>query len=205
MKKNDILGLIIAAVAFIIFALPLHFNLIIAAIIAILLYFGLSFFLKPKEKIGTIDIDTLANGEQLKGQFDNAKEDIAQIQRMGLASGVQEISVGANQLARTGTNIITYLSEHIDRVPKARQFLNYYLDTAVSILQKYASLIKNNAPTDEMKRVTAETISAVKTLQSAFDDQYKKLLDGDVMDIESSIKVLHDMTKMDGVKDEVEN
>lgn len=205
MKKNDVLALIIAAAAFVIFAVLLKFNIIIAAIITVLIYFGLSFLLKPKEKIGNVDVEEIANGEKLKGEFDNAKEDIAKIQRMGVASGVQEISLGANQLARTGTNIITYLSEHIDRVPKAKQFLNYYLDTAVEILEKYASLRKNNAPADEMKRVTGETLSAVKTLQGAFDDQYRKLLDGDVMDIESDIKVLHDTTKMDGVKNEVEN
>lgn len=203
MKRNDIFGMVIAAVVFVILVIPIHFDLIVSSIIAVGLYFAFSYLLKPKEKIGSVDIDSIQNGEKLKGEFDNAKDDIEKIGAYGRDSGDFDIEKGTIALSKTGNDIMTYLSEHIDRVPKAKRFLNYYLDTAVEILKKYASLKKNNAPADEMERVTGETKEAIKTLYAAFNDQYKRLLAGDVMDIETDIKVLRDSSKMDGVNDEV--
>lgn len=195
--------MVIAAVVFVILVIPIHFDLIVSSIIAVGLYFAFSYLLKPKEKIGSVDIDSIQNGEKLKGEFDNAKDDIEKIGAYGRDSGDFDIEKGTIALSKTGNDIMTYLSEHIDRVPKAKRFLNYYLDTAVEILKKYASLKKNNAPADEMERVTGETKEAIKTLYAAFNDQYKRLLAGDVMDIETDIKVLRDSSKMDGVNDEV--
>ncbi len=136
-------------------------------------------------------------------ELTNARGYIEQIRRLGENAGIPSITEGARALVRTGRDIMTYLSENVDRIPQARRFLNYYLDTAVQILKKYTSLKKNHAPQPQMQKVTQETVQAVETLKQAFEDQYQKLLSGDVMDIETDIEVLRNASKMDGVNDEI--
>ncbi|MGN0241975.1 MAG: 5-bromo-4-chloroindolyl phosphate hydrolysis family protein, partial [Candidatus Weimeria sp.] len=106
-------------------------------------------------------------------------------------------AAGTGRLVETGENIVHYLEKHVESISGAGRFLNYYLDTAVTILGKYIDLCRAEIPGDELKNVTDQTASAVDTLNDAFSRQYSRLLTGDMMDIESDIDVLKHMSESD--------
>lgn len=197
MKKQDILAAIAAGAVFLVFLLGGKWNFLISAILSVGIYFALSLLLKPRRTIGGVDVETMQNGQQLEKAFDDAREDLKTIRECGMRSPSKPIQQGSVNLAQTGSDIISYLEVHVDKVSQARRFLNYYLDAGAEILSKYTKLRESNPPHDEMQRVERETESAVRTLDEAFSRQYSKLLNGEVMDISTDIKVLRDMADTD--------
>ena len=108
-----------------------------------------------------------------------------------------EIRQGAFKLAQTGENIIACLEKDVDKISVARRFLNYYLDTAVDILNKYCELQQSRAPRKEMEALTQKSIQALNMLNEAFERQHSRLIQGDLMDIESDIELLKKTLKME--------
>lgn len=197
MKVQDIFGALIAAAAFFVLLFGFHWNALVAAAIAVGLYFAFALLLKPRRRIGNLVVDDLQNGEELQQIFEHAKQDLGVIDRSARSARNNRIRSGASKLVRTGSSLLNYLTQHVDLVPKARNFLHYYLDTAVEILGKYDSFCRSAIPDQDMARITANTISALDTLNKAFEDQYSHLLQGEVLDMEVDIDVLKNIAETD--------
>ena len=71
-----VLSAALASAAFLFLFLFLHWNAIAAAVLAVLLYFGLGLLLKPRKKLGGIDIEKIQGGEELQRLLDEAKKDM---------------------------------------------------------------------------------------------------------------------------------
>ena len=197
MKINDLAAAAAAAVIFIILAFVLQWEIPVALILSVALYFALSLLLKPRRKIGGIDVERLKNGAELEAEFDNAHGDLNVIEKAAQTANDEAIRAGAGKLEATGSAIIAYLEKNPAMVSNARRFLDYYLDTGVAILNKYMDLCKNNAPEAELSKITEQTRQAVDVLNKAFELQYTKLLEGEVMDIEGDIELLKKTLKME--------
>lgn len=217
MKISDIVSMLIAAGVFFGLLFGLGWNGIVAAGLAVGVYFAFSLILKPRRRIGGVDVENIRGGEQIEAKLDNARGDLKDISRAGqmlrsyadkndtradafsrnVLSGIRGIADGSGKLAETGGSIIQYLEKHADQIPQAHRFLDYYLDAAVEILGKYSELLAGNMPDAELARVTGQTESAVRTLNEAFSTQYSRLLQGEVMDMEVNIDVLKNMADSD--------
>lgn len=200
MKIQDILATVGAGIFFIVLFFLFHWNPIVAAVLAVGIYFALGFLLRPRKKIGNVDLDSIAGGEQIGAALENARSDLKEIQRAGIHSSSATIREGSSELVRTGTNIIRYLEANVDRIPSAQHFLNYYLDTAVEILKKYTELEGSGAPGKEMAELTGQTEQAIGALNTAFENQYSRLLQGEIMDIEGDIDLLKKTVEMENTK-----
>lgn len=187
MKREDVLALAAAAAVFFILTLGLGLQPVVPALIAFGAYFAFGLIFKKTKKIGGVDIEDIAGGEELDAALQNAQDDLKEIRRAAVASDSAAVRAGSQQLVRTGSNIIHYLEQHVDRAPSAQRFLDYYLDTAVDILDKYLNLEKSGAPEKKLAQVTQKTEQAIAELNSAFENSYTRLLQGDILDIEDDI------------------
>lgn len=167
---------------------------------AVGIYIGLSMLLKPKEKIGDVDLQLIPDGEKLKEEFANAQDDLNHLSKCASQCDSPQIQAGIKALVKTGRGIIRYLEQNVGQVPKARRFLNYYLDTAVEITDKYLKMQKRDLPGASLSKVTSQTLEALTYLKKAFDSQYEHLMDGEVMDMESDVEVLKQIMDMDDIK-----
>ncbi|MGI6051510.1 MAG: 5-bromo-4-chloroindolyl phosphate hydrolysis family protein [Bilifractor sp.] len=211
MKLSDIISAVIAGAVFLLLLLGLNWNFLVAMVLSVGLYFTCSMILKPRKRIGGVDVENMQNGEQLEATFEDAENDLVSLKKSAetirnhsasgtnylYAEDMRAIARGTEDLVVTGKNIIHYLENHVDRIPQARRFLNYYLDTAVDILNKYTTLQSADIPSNEMRSVTQQTRSAVDTLHGAFGRQYSRLVSGEVMDIEVDVSVLKNMAAND--------
>lgn len=219
-------GAVLLAVAFF-FLLnkAFSFNMFVSGALAVGMYIGAYFLLKPSSKIGKVEVEKLKGGENSLELMEEAKKDILSMEKNMPLIKDPATAGYASGLTRTGRKILVYLTEHPDRIADAHRFCDYYLDMAEKLTGIYVQMQKlvpeeaaagGTCPAGgaagaaarspfgmEMEEsspqsVMVKTRDALKILNTAFENQLKRLMQGDLMEVESEIQVLKDMIKMEG-------
>lgn len=196
--RQFIIALVSSLAVFFGLGILLQWNLFVAAGLAVGTYIGTFLVSKPQMRIGSINIDRLPDGDELKRLLLDAKGDMDAIQSASKQISNVNIQQESQKLHSTGMRILQYLEKHPDRIPTARKFLNYYLDTARDILEKFLPFQASGLRTDDVKRVYESTERALPILNEAFERQFNNLMQNDILDIESDIHVLEMNLKMEG-------
>lgn len=176
----------------------LQWNLLVAALLAVLTYFGVFLISRPKLRIGRIVIEDYQKGEELRTLLDDAYEDMEAIRQAGKSINNIDIKQETERLYQTGTKILEYLTKEPQKIKLARRFFTYYLDTVRGILEKYLKIQAADLRTEEIRQVSRATQEAMPILNQAFEKQFSNLLANDLMDIEEDIKLLKINLKMEG-------
>ncbi len=176
----------------------LKWPILLGAGLAVGTYVGTFLISKPKLKIGHIRVDALPDGNELKRLLLEAKDDMDAIDQASKQITNLPIRQQSEQLYQTGLRILEYLEKNPDRIPAARRFMGYYLNTARDILEKYLPFQSSGLRTEEVKRVTQATERAMPILNQAFENQFTNLMQNDIIDIESDIKVLEMTLQAEG-------
>lgn len=189
-----------ALILFLLLYLLLKFPAWLAAVLAVAMYFGMYFLLKPSVKIGSVDINSLKDGADSLEAMEEAEKDLSSMEKkLDLIQNpiVRKSVIG---LTTTGHKILDYLTEHPDQISRTNRFTDYYLDTAEKLVDKYTDLQKValSDHSDGQGQLTSETADALELLNTAFDKQLSRLLEGEKMDIETDIDVLKNIMKMEG-------
>lgn len=202
--KNDFrqnIAAIISAAAsgavFIILLFLLEWSVFIDIPVAIGTYAGLYLMTKPRRRIGGIDIEFIENGEELEQKLIEAKNDCESIQKSIVKIGDLQVRNEAERLSETSRAIIEYLENNPSKIRQARQFIDYYQDTASKLLSKYIGLQDANIETEEIIRLKKDTRSALATLNKAFGGQFEKLMRGELTDMQAEIELLEQTVKME--------
>ena len=85
-------------------------------------------------------------------------------------------------------------------VKTARQFLIYYLDATINILERYHSICSTNISSIEIKKSLDNVESLLDTIKDGFEKQLIKLLNDDILDLDTEIKLLDQTMKSEGLK-----
>lgn len=92
--------------------------------------------------------------------------------------------------------------ENIRKDPKdlkpARPFLNYYLDTAITIVTRYTEISVHPARSRESDELLSRVGRTLAALETAFEKQLTVLLDNDLMDLDTELTVLETTITMEG-------
>ena len=94
------------------------------------MYAGIYFLLKPSEKIGHVNIETIKNGEDSLRLIEEAEKTLRSLQASLPKIRQAEVAETVEGLTMTGQKIIDYLTEHPDKISAARRFADYYLNMA---------------------------------------------------------------------------
>lgn len=190
----------VAAVVFVGLYVFLHWSLVISLLLAIGLYIGLTLFLKPSRKIAGIDVAEMPGGEALADLLDEADNDLTSIRSATKRILEPQVREQAQALYTTGTRICDYLEENPQKIPLARRFLTYYLDTTAKLLDRYVELSETGLRTGEVAEILAKTAQALPVLNDAFARQFTHLMEGELMDVEADLVLLKSTLEMEGGK-----
>ncbi len=178
-----LISALISCAVFLLLFLAAGWNLAAAALLCILLYFGLGLILKPRKKIGGIDVEKIQGGEELQKLLEEARKDLKQISRA----------------AREITNIKAKEdAENPEKISMARRFFTYYLDTAAGLLERYTQLQETGLRTPEVTEALRKTAGTFPVLNEVFEKQFTRLMEGELMDVEAEISLLENTLKMEG-------
>lgn len=198
--RQNIAAIISAAAAgavFVILLFLLEWSVFIDIPVALGTYAGLYLLTKPKRRIGNTDIDFIENGAELEQKLLEAREDYDSIKRSIVKIGDVQVKNEAEKLADTSAAIIEYLEQNPLKIRQARQFIDYYQDSASKLLSKYIGLQDANIETSEIIRLKKDTRSALVTLNKAFSGQFEKLMRGELTDMQAEIELLEQTVKME--------
>lgn len=202
-KKELAIGIlsgIFSSVLFIVMFFDMRWNFLVSLIIAAAVYIGITLLFRPVRKIGDVDADSINGGDELLKRLETAQENSRNIGRSIRRINDREILEQAAKLHTVSEKIIGYLTERPDRIYSARQFIDYYQQTAVKLLSRYAGLEEAGIFTDDIVRQKADTLDALRTLNTAFAKQYELLMSGEMSDTDAEIRLLEKTAKMEGLK-----
>lgn len=173
------------------FALSMRFNLPLPMIIIlpIAVYAGVYMLAKPVIKIGSLKLSDV-KGEELKSLMKDAYEDLEVLEQAGKKVQDPIVRKLAIELYKSGISIFEHLQKNPEKIGLARRFINYYLDTAAGLLEKYQKLVSSRVRGASVEKAKLDIASGLNVLTRAFDQQYERLMQGEIMDITTDVKVL---------------
>lgn len=193
-----LISVLISCAVFLLLFLAAGWNLAAAALLCILLYFGLGLILKPRKKIGGIDVEKIQGGEELQKLLEEARKDLKQISRAAREITNIKAKEDAEALEAGGRRILSYLEENPEKISMARRFFTYYLDTAAGLLERYTQLQETGLRTPEVTEALRKTAGTFPVLNEVFEKQFTRLMEGELMDVEAEISLLENTLKMEG-------
>ncbi len=193
-----LISALISCAVFLLLFLAAGWNLAAAALLCILLYFGLGLLLKPRKKIGGIDVEKIQGGEELQKLLEEARKDLKQISRAAREITNIKAKEDAEALEAGGRRILSYLEENPEKISMARRFFTYYLDTAAGLLERYTQLQETGLRTPEVTEALRKTAGTFPVLNEVFEKQFTRLMEGELMDVEAEISLLENTLKMEG-------
>ncbi len=110
----------------------------------------------------------------------------------------RNVQVKAKNICVLTEKILDDIKKDPKDVKPARSFLNYYLDTAMNILKQYNELAVQKVSSEEVKEVIKKVDRTLGTLEQAFEKQLAKLMENDVLALNTELTVLERTIEMEG-------
>ena len=96
------------------------------------------------------------------------------------------------------------LREHPEKIPGARRYIDYYQETAANVLEHYTELRRTGLDTPETEKLLKQSEESIRTLRSAFQMQFEKLLQNEMMDMEADLNLLKKTLYAEGYSEPTE-
>ena len=198
MKKKETMRSIFCGLAagalFLGLLLGLDWNFLMAALLAAGLFEGLYLITKPQK----IPLDMRPDGAYLEKRLEEAREDFESIRRSLEKIQDRGLREESKRLYDTSSNILAYLEKNPDKISVAGRFIDYYQDTASSLLKKYVELQNSGLDTSETRNLKENTKKAICMLNKAFEQQFQRMMRNELMDMDVEIQMIENMMKMEG-------
>ena len=162
----------------------------------------LSFAIWPGEAdpaSGTRGNRELEASEPNPGPLAKARADYAEIQgSMGRIQD-QEMKEQLKKLQSIAGKMLNYLGSHPQRVPTASQFIDYYQDRTASLVRQYIILRETGMQTPALMALERDMKTTFQGFAVAYEKQFARVLEFDVLDMNSEMKVARQVMQGEGI------
>ncbi len=133
---------------------------------------------------------------QLRKILKNGKAKVKTLRDSAADIKDQPIKSEIIKIAATAEKIFQDFERDPKDIKAARQFITYYLDAAINVINQYSDL-SENAPDKKVFQVKVTDL--LKTIGKSFDTQLKKLYEDDFLNLDVEMKVLEKTIKSEGL------
>lgn len=141
------------------------------------------------------------DGEQIEKTLKVGKEKLFKMHLYAEGMSNFDIRRKIEDICKIVEKIFINLEEHPEDIEQAGPFLNHYLDSALGIIQKYVELKDQRIDSPEVRETLAKVESVMVTIRKAFEKQLAKLLEDDVLDLDTEVEYFKRSIKIDGLDD----
>ncbi len=113
----------------------------------------------------------------------------------------EEMSEKISQLETLSARIFDLAEKDPAKKPQLNKFMDYYLPTALKLLNTYATLDQQGMEGQNISDTKASIEHAMDLLVTAFEAQLDKLFQNDALDVSGDVAALQSMMSMDGLTD----
>lgn len=185
---------------FLVLALALKWSFVLSALLGVGVYAALSLLLTPKPDKGTVFFAGRPDGAELAALMDEAGRDLKDIRRV--VAQITDINTQkeAQALAEVGERIYRYLLDQPDKIPAARRFLTYYLDTVGRVLGQYVKFQAAQLRTPEVTAFQRKVRALLPKLRAGFEAQLNQLMAAERFDAEADMAVMEQLLETEGLE-----
>lgn len=193
------LAVITTILAFVGFDMITHFSDIVNLIGAVALGIGVFLTFKPnKKKQISLDLDDSENSKLLQESYQKALKDYSYIKGSLKYIRDSELKMHVQDMQKVSLNILQYLQKHPEKITLARRFIDYYQDTVAGLIEKYVEIENTQLNTDSVNDIKERTKSTLYGLSNAYTEQFEKLINDQLLDMDAELKVMENTIKADG-------
>jgi 5-bromo-4-chloroindolyl phosphate hydrolysis protein len=195
---GDLLSGLVGGMAFLIFfLLGLHF--IIAIVIAIAAFIGTSLlFSTPKTNLEIREIDGFTP-EMITKIIGEGEEQLKEIYAYSERIQNKTVKMKITELCELMHKIFENIRKDPKGIKTARKFLSYYLEATGKIVKQYVELSETEFKTPEIVSTLQKAENLLTLIKSAFEKQMTKLLEDDVLDLDTEISLLEKTIQSEGL------
>lgn len=134
--------------------------------------------------------------------FSKAVDDFNAIEKEMKHVDDDELRKQLRKMQGIAKNFLTYLQQHPERMSLARRFVDYYQDRALLLVRKYQELEKTGLEAQEVQQAKEEIKQLLDNFDEAYEDQFSKVLNAQLMDLDAEMKVMKQNMAADGIQTE---
>lgn len=142
------------------------------------------------------------DGNILKETIDEGKNYIQIIKAANDALPEIEISEKLDQLENVTTKIFDYVEQHPEKLPEIRKFMCYYMPITLKLVKAYQNFDEHGFNEAEIVDTKLEIKGTLDTINMAYQNLLKKLMQTDILDVSSDISALETILAQEGLTDD---
>ena len=151
---------------------------------------------KIKRKDGKIKVNSMEYAN--KKLVEEGKRKLAVVRQKTRMIKKNDVAEKVQEICRVGLEIFDNLAKHPEDIKKAKQFINYYLDTTEKIVSQYVELSSVKKMTPEIEESLKNVEEILDSVKDTFEKQLASLLDDDLLNLDTEIKVLKRTMELEG-------
>jgi len=135
-------------------------------------------------------------------ETDRYQQILDKLRRVNDAIPDREMSEKIDRLEQVSARIFEQAKTDPDKLPRMRKFMDYYLPTALKLLNTYAELEAQGVEGENIRDSKRRIERAMDTLVKAFENQLDQLFQSDALDVSADIDVMENMLRADGLAED---
>ncbi|MBQ8647451.1 MAG: 5-bromo-4-chloroindolyl phosphate hydrolysis family protein [Oscillospiraceae bacterium] len=124
---------------------------------------------------------------------------LRQLREVNDAIPGEEMSSKITRLETVTAKIFALVEEDPSKLPKMRRFMDYYLPTALKLLNAYSQFDRQGVEGEVIGQSKRKIEEAMDVLVEGFEAQLDTMFADDALDVDSDIQVLQNMMARDGL------
>lgn len=96
--------------------------------------------------------------------------------------------------------MLQYVKKNPEKILLARRFVDYYQDRAVVMVNQYIEMEKLKLESDEVVSMKHRVKDMLNSFDEAYEEQFSKLLNDQLMNMDAELKVMQQNLDADGIK-----
>lgn len=141
-------------------------------------------------------------GTELREAIEEGKIYIQTIKEANDALPEEEISEKLDQLELVTTNIFNYVEQHPEKLTEIRKFMCYYMPITLKLVKAYQKFEQHGTNTSEIEETKLEIKGTLDTINKAYQNLLKKLMQADILDVSSDISALETILAQEGLTED---
>lgn len=129
----------------------------------------------------------------------DGKSSLQKMHHLRIQLHESEISLDLNCIEKNTDKILTHVRDNPRKLPKIRQFMDYYLPTTIKLVETYNEMTTVGISGKNIKSTKMRIASMIRIIAKAFEMQLDRLFNDEALDISTDIEVLERMLNSEGL------
>ena len=155
---------------------------------------------KPQEKKEEKEKPT--GNPQLDKMIADGKKALSELRRLDENIEDEKISASIRRMEEACEKIFQQVKQEPEKLPQIRKFMDYYLPTALKILNAYDRMGSLGVEGENISGTMQRVENMMDTIVKAFEKQLDALFGSEALDISTDITVLENMMAREGLTDQ---